>query len=142
MKKVFMKTRFPGIPLHSLYNDVIENPPTNYEIIVEKIKNVNKLTYVANKSQNIISKSFVHYFGGLPYVYSQTRQKLEKYQKYDLIFASQHIINAKQPWVVDFEFANALSGYCNMTLCKNLILKRLGSKHCKFILPFRFRRFE
>jgi glycosyltransferase involved in cell wall biosynthesis len=136
MKKVFIKTRFPGIPLHSLYNDIINMPPTNYEIIVENNKNINKLTYVANKSQNIISKSFVHYFGGFPYVYSQTRQKLNEYEKYDLIFASQHIINAKQPWVVDFEFANALSGYSDMRFCKNLILKKLSSKQCKFILPF------
>lgn len=136
MKKVFLKTRFTGIPLHSLYNDIIVNPPKNYEITTSKLDNINKLTYVANKSQNFISKSIVYYFGGLPYVFAQTRQKLKRYEKYDLIFASQHVINADQPWIVDFEFANALSGYSDITFCKQLILKRLKSKNCKFVLPF------
>ena len=35
MKTVFLKPRFKGLTIHSLNNELIENPPQNYKIITE-----------------------------------------------------------------------------------------------------------
>jgi len=118
MKTVFVKPRFRKIPLHNLYHDLAKNPPENYKVVIPKASKPSQIMHAADKSQNSISKTIYHYFGGLPYILTQTLMPLKGYEKYDLIFASQHVINCEQPWIADFEFANALSAYSDITLCK------------------------
>jgi len=136
LKTVFLKPRFEGIPLHSLYDVLIQNPPQNYKIIIPNFTKPRKLTHFASKSNNLVHRMLVHYLGGLPYVLTQSMRSLKEYDKFDLIYASQHVLTTEKPWVVDFEFANALAAYSDLTLCKNIISKKLKSKSCKGVLPF------
>ncbi len=136
MKTIFLKTRFKGIPLHSLYNDIIRNPPEQYSVTTYENSTVNPFAHSARKSRNKILKALFYNFGGVPYILAQTIKPIKGFEEYDLIFASQHVINSNQPWIVDFEFANALSGYASISWGKKIISKKLEAKSCKFILPF------
>jgi len=55
---------------------------------------------------------------------------------FDLVFAMQQLIFDDVPWVVDFEFVNALVGYGNIRTCKKEVEKTLRSQFCKKILPW------
>jgi len=128
MKTVFVKPRFRKIPLHNLYHDLAKNPPKNYKVVIPKASKPSQIMHAADKSQNSISKTIYHYFAGIPYILTQTLMPLKGYEKYDLIFASQHVINCEQHWIADFEFANALSAYSDITLCKPIIKKTIQIK--------------
>jgi len=136
MKTVFVKPRFRRVPLHNLYNYLTKNPLENYKVVIPQVSKPSQIIHAADKSQNSISKALYHYFVGLPYILTQTMLPLKGYEKYDLIFASQHVINCKQPWIADFEFANALAAYSDISLCTPIIKKLFKSKSCKAILPF------
>jgi len=136
MKTVLLKPRFRWTKLHSLYDDLIKEPPENYKIEKLPTKKSNLKKIGINKSSNYFQKKLFHYFGAIPFTISKTIESSVKYQNYDLIFAAQHIIKTEQPWIVDFEFANALAGYLDLSLCKNIISKRLKSPSCKAILPW------
>ena len=136
MKTVFLKPRFKGLRLHSLYEELVKHPPDDYSIIVSKNYQKSPYTKVTSKHHNYLYKQLIYNFGSLPYIISQLRESSIPYENYDLIFASQHVLNSKKPWLTDLEFSNALTGYCNLTLCKNVISKKLNSKSCKAILPW------
>jgi len=137
MKKVFLKPRFNWTVLHSLYNDLIQNPPENYKIETLNGKQGHSLTTLgSSKTQNYYYKTLFYHLGGLPFTFVKTFEHSVKFDNYDLIYASQHVIKTEQPWIVDLEFANSLSGYLDLSLCKKIISKRLKSKSCKAILPW------
>ena len=54
----------------------------------------------------------------------------------DLVYSSQQLLSAKLPWVVDFEYANALVDYGDIRLARRFVQNRLTSKYCKKILPW------
>jgi len=137
MKKVFLKPRFNWTVLHSLYNDLIQNPPENYKIETLNGKQGHSLTTLgSSKARNYFYKTLFYHLGGLPFTFAKTFEHSVKFDNYDLIYASQHVIKTEQPWIVDLEYANGLSGYLDLLLCKKIISKRLKSKSCKAILPW------
>jgi len=136
MKNVLLKTRFRWSELHSLYQDLIKNPPENYRVEKLSTQTSNLKKILPKKSSNYFFKKLFHHLGPIPFTMSLALESPVKYENYDLIFATQHIIKTEQPWIVDFEYANALASYFDMSLCKNIISKRLKSQSCKAILPW------
>jgi glycosyltransferase involved in cell wall biosynthesis len=122
--------------LHGLYNEMIKNSPTDYKIRVPQDIEKSPLTKITFQVDNNLYKRFLYQFGAIPYLSAQLIGKTMDYDNCDLIFAAQHIIKTKKSWIVDLEFINALAGYCNIYLVKNLISKKLKTKECKFILPW------
>ena len=124
------------MPLHSLYNELIKNPPDDYKIITVNSIQKHPLTKTASKYHNYYYKQLLYHIGSLPYILSQLAESSAKYENCDIIFASQHVITTEKPWVVDLEYSNALAGYFDLSLCKNIISRKLKSKSCKAILPW------
>ena len=135
LKNVVLKTRFKGGILHGLYNEVINSPPADYKIIIPHEIEKSILGNITFQVNSNFYKKILYQFGALPYLNTQLRKKID-YDNCDLIFSAQHIIKTKKPWIVDLEFVNALAGYCNIYLVKNLISKTLRTKECKYILPW------
>jgi len=137
VKKILLKSRFDGLTLHSLYDEIIQNPPNGYLIEKEKklFKNSN-LHRFDNKNLHPLIRTFEYHVKPLPYIFKQKFQKFE-ITDFDLIFASQHLVfNSELPWITDLEFANALVAYGSFKFVKNIVKKTLSSKKCKFILPW------
>jgi len=136
MKNVLLKPRFRWTHLHSFYSELIKYPPENYKIEMPTVINKPNITkFRSSKYRNHFYKEIFYNLWGIPYSFSKYIESSIKYDNYDLIFASQHIIKTEQPWVVDLEFSNALAGYIDLSFCKNVISKRLHSNQCKAILP-------
>ena len=136
VKNIVLKTRFRGAPLHALYNELMQSPPENYKFIKTEISEKSPLIKITFQYDNNIYKRVLYHFGSLPYFLVQLSGSNIKYQNCDLIFAAQHLIKTEQPWVVDLEFANALTAYCSLDLSKNVISKKLKSRECKAVLPW------
>ena len=136
MKNVVLKTRFKGVLLHRLYNEMFNNPPIGYKFIVPQNIKKSPLTKVTFQINNNFYKKALYQFGALPYLSMQLKGKKTDYDKCDLIFSAQHLIKTKKPWIVDLEFVNALAGYCNIYWVKKLISKTLRTNECKYILPW------
>ena len=136
MKKVFLKPRFKGMRLHSLYNYLISNPPSDYEIVSLPVTNNHSFTRLTSKHRNYFYKQCMYYFGSFPYILKQILESTKDIQSYDLIYSSQHVLSTEKNWIVDLEYANALSGYLDLKLSKNIISKKLSSKNCKYIMPW------
>lgn len=135
-KNILLKPRFEGWSVHSLYNEIIENPPKGYTIEFKKPNIQSKIYNIDNKSTNPLLKEIIYHLKPIPYIVSQKLQK-KYYSNYDLIYASQHIVfNNDSPWISDFEFVNAYAGFGNINLIQNTIRKQFESKNCKFILPW------
>jgi len=124
------------MPLHALYLELIKNPPPGFEFYTENITNQNQLTKVGGKYHNYFYKQILYRFGALPYLIAQSRNISVNSQHCDLIYASQHLLASKKPWIVDLEYVNALMGYCDISMTKNIISKKLSSYSCKAILPW------
>src|SRR4029077_17732915 len=122
--------------LHGLYNEMIKNPPSSYKIATPGDIEKSPLTKVTFQTDSNLYKRFLYQFGTFPYLYTQLAGKKIDYDNCDLIFAAQHLVKTERPWVVDLEFVNALAGYCNIYLAKNIISKKLRSSECKAILPW------
>jgi len=135
-KRVFLKPRFEGWSVHSLYNEIIENPPEGYTIEYKKPDVQSKIYNIDNKSTNPLLKEMIYHLKPIPYLLTQRFQK-KYYTDYDLIYASQHVIfNSDLPWISDFEFVNAFAGFGNISLIQNSVKKQFESKNCKFVLPW------
>jgi glycosyltransferase involved in cell wall biosynthesis len=136
MKKILLKSKFQGLPIHRLYNELVKNPPNDYKIIKTKEYKEHPLTKSISKHHNNFYKEFMYHTGGLPYTITQMLKTKSDYSDVDLVYAVQHIMNTKKPWITDLEFSDALAGYCSLTFCKNIITKQLMAKSCKAILPW------
>jgi glycosyltransferase involved in cell wall biosynthesis len=151
MKRVLLKGRSQGGLSHSLYRELLINPPEGYRIFARKAEFTGRqqLGYGLNKRQQLIynfdkkiSYSYVrdawHRAKTLIYMGIKKTQspRLSLDSNPDLVYASQQLIFAKLPWVVDFEYANALVDYGDIRLTRRFVQKQLGSKYCKKILPW------
>jgi len=116
-------------------DELITNPPQNYKIITEQTSQKVSLNKLRASYENYFFKKILHYTGGLPYVIAQSVLPVKGYDKYDLIYASQHVITTEKPWVVDCEYFDALASYFDLTFCKKIIEKKLKTQSCKAILP-------
>jgi len=135
MKKVLLKPRFSGMSLHSLYQNILENPPNGYTVEYNETNSKNFVYSIDNKSTNPIIRKLIYNLKPIPYIFAQKQQKNNL--NYDLIYASQHLLyNYENPWITDCEFVNAFAAFGNISLVKGSIRKRLEAKSCKFILPW------
>ncbi len=115
---------------------MIKNPPPGYKITTPGDMEKSQLAKITFQVDSNLYKRFLYQFGAFPYLTTQLAGEKVDYKNCDLIFAAQHLIKTEKPWVVDLEFVNALAGYCNINLVKNLISKKLRSRECKAILPW------
>ena len=137
MKKILLKSRFRGWPLHSLYQEMVKKSPEGFliEILKENHSQDKGLT-IDSKSANPFIRQLMYHIKPIPYMLAQRIEK-KYFQGYDLVYASQHIIfNSEVPWITDLEFANAFAGYGSLNFVKNIIQKQLELDQCKFILPW------
>lgn len=136
-KNVFLKSRFRNWPLHTLYSELVSNPPSGFKIEYQKAEIKTPSIYnLDNKAINPRIKEIIFQCKSIPYILIQKLQQQQFYD-YDLVYASQHVLfNSNSKWITDLEFANALTGYGNIRLVKNIIKKQLESKNCKAILPW------
>lgn len=135
-KNVLLKPRFNGWSVHSLYFEIIDNPPSGFTIHYEKPKEKSHLYFVDKKSANPIIKELVYHIKPIPYIVAQRFQKFD-YTGYDMVYASQHVLfNSELPWITDLEFANAFAAFGNLSIIKNTIKKQFETKNCKFIIPW------
>jgi len=79
-----------------------------------------------------------HELKTLQYIGIRKLQNLKTSQKLkaDLVYASQQLLFADFPWIVDFEYANALINYGDIKLAKRFVKKALSSRYCMRILPW------
>lgn len=137
VKRVFLKYRFRGWYFHSLYSEIIDHPPQGFRVEYEKLGPQNKTFHLLDsKAAHPLIKEILFHLKPIPYIIAQ---RLSKYDPtdYDLVYAAQHVLfNSHVPWVTDFEFANALAAYGNISLVKNVIQKSLEHSQCKFLLPW------
>lgn len=136
-KKILLKPRFHGWNIHSLYSELVNNPPHGYTIEYEDENELMPQVYqLDNKNTNPTLKELIYYFKPIPYIIAQYLQS-SSFPGYDLVYASQHVLfKSDLPWITDLEFANALVAYGNLGLVKNTIQKALESEKCKFVLPW------
>ncbi len=134
--KILLKPRFNGWSVHSLYSDVIENPPNGFKIYYQKPNEKSQLYSIDNKAANPVIKQLVYHLKPIPYIIAQRFQKFD-HSNCDLIYASQHVLfNEKLPWITDLEFANAFAAFGNLSIIKNIVKKQFETNNCKFIIPW------
>ena len=139
MKNIYFKNRFNGGSFHSLYRELIRYPPQGYQVLTSKIGDTKKHQLVYSIDKKLLSalwtKDLWYEAKTLLYMAIQRTNGGFCFDS-DIVFASQQLMFGEVPWVVDFEFANALVGYGDIRLLRRLVRKALGSRHCKKILPW------
>jgi glycosyltransferase involved in cell wall biosynthesis len=137
---VYLKSRFQGGPYHSLYRELIKYPPDGYRVLARKPEATKRYQLVYGLDKKLLGLLFVkdmwYEAKTLLYMGIQRASKIERVP--DLVFASQQLLFANLPWVVDFEFANALVGYGDIRLCRGSIRRALASRYCRKILPWSY----
>jgi glycosyltransferase involved in cell wall biosynthesis len=150
MKNVFLKGRSEGGLPHSLYSGLVRFPPDGYSFFMENAEGTAKqlvrspsggrrLFYDLNrKLQGISSGSLGREARTLFYMGLKRtqRSRLPSGRDIDLVYSSQQLMFTKTPWVVDFEYANALVDYGDIRLCRRFTQRALGSSCCKKIMPW------
>jgi glycosyltransferase involved in cell wall biosynthesis len=138
MKNVYLKSRFQDGPHHSLYRELVKYPPEGYQILSESFEPTKKQQMVYNLDKRLLSTPYLkdvwHETKTLLYMGIQRGSKFEC--DADIVLASQQLLFTNLPWVVYFEFANALVAYGDIRLCRSLAQKALASRCCKKILPW------
>lgn len=124
---------------HSLYDNLINSPPSGYEFVFDGtklnrfIKQASNISFVPKLLMNSINRV-------VPV--SILKPYLEKNSPppdgASLIYSSGHVIFKNFSWVVDLEFVTHLSGY-NLNHLKHYyksIKSALESENCKKIMPW------
>jgi glycosyltransferase involved in cell wall biosynthesis len=142
MKKIYLDV--PG-KTHSLYTNLINNPPEGYEFISDATV-WGKLFEAAHRTN---SDSFFALYRtldiiipvGLTKAYIERFKKIPKYT--DLTYSASHLVFRKEPWVVDLEFVTQLTGaqltrhsIKHFKKHKTTIEKILRTEYCKKIIPW------
>jgi glycosyltransferase involved in cell wall biosynthesis len=151
MKTVFLRGRSPDGSFHSIYRELIRYPPCGYQILagetepqtqqksLASLDRRRQLLYKLNwKIDSSHIRDIWHRARTLSYMCVKKTQSSRALIESgaDLVFSSQQLTFAKLPWVVDFEYANALADYGDIRLVRRFIQKQLSSKYCKKILPW------
>ena len=150
MKSVFLKGRSQGGTPHSLYEELLRSPPEGYCIFAEKNGNTPQPRRVVYTKRQTLFDGLSRRLQNSPlargvwregktllYVGIKKSQSLTPSDpKSDLVYASQQFVSGETPWIVDFEYANALVDYGDIRLCRGYIKKALASKSCKKIIPW------
>jgi len=113
-------------PAHSVYRDLMSNPPLEYVN-----RDFPKISQKAQKSLSFLSKLLN--LIKLPNLW-QVKESC------DLVHSAGYLITNHKPWVIDMEMNAALTGFnanrLYSPLCKSIIKRYLTSKYCKKILPW------
>jgi glycosyltransferase involved in cell wall biosynthesis len=151
MKSVFLKGRSQGGLPHSLYEELLRNPPDGYRVFAEKggsIAEPRKVVYTKRQTQfdkvdrrlqgSSLARDAWREARTLLYVGIKTAQFLRQANEpnSDLIYASQQFVSGDRPWIVDFEFADALVDYGDIRMSRRFVKNALASKFCKKIIPW------
>jgi glycosyltransferase involved in cell wall biosynthesis len=150
MKNVFLKGRSEGGIPHSLYRGLLRFPPDGYSVFTRNTKNIGKQQTPSLTKRKQLFYDLNRKLQGTPYdrlwyeartlfymgLKKTQRSRLPSGLDIDLVFSSQQLMFTKIPWVVDFEYANALVDYGDIRLCRRFIQKALGSSFCKKIMPW------
>jgi glycosyltransferase involved in cell wall biosynthesis len=125
--------------IHSLYNEMILNPPKGYTFIKDAYKSDILLKRFINNS--LIYNFQEEYLNNLFPVnlYKAYLEKTKKIPKdIELSFSPGHLIFRNEPWVVDLEYVTQLSGY-NIHFFKkyqDIIVGKLASYNCRKIICY------
>ena len=128
-KKIYFE---PAGRIHSSQWNLINYPPEGYEFIVDKSKSILLNDFFLFKTRrlwewltplNLTKARFQGYFEKIP-------------EDIDLIYAYNHPVFRKKPWVVSVEWAHVLIGrdIRHFKRFKHIIEKLLASDYCKGIL--------
>jgi len=134
MKKVYLDI---AGRMHSLYRELLENPPDGYEFVTS--------TTLWDRSSRAAAKTDFSYLFQKNFLrkvvpVSLIKAYLERWKRIpqgtNLTYSAGHLVFRKEPWVVDFEFVTQLAGYNlrHFKRYKKLIEKVLASEHCKRIM--------
>lgn len=142
MKRVYLRGRGGGGPSHSLYRELTKSPPDGYQFVTGNPEPVDRQRLVFNLNKRLESIPYARDVWReartLQYMALRSAQSMGTKSKVssDLVYASQQLIFDKMPWVVDFEYANALVDYGDIRLCRRFVHKALTSKYCRKIMPW------
>jgi glycosyltransferase involved in cell wall biosynthesis len=150
MKHIFLKGRSEGGLPHSLYRRLVRFPPDGYSFVIENSEDSGKqpkpsaagrrqLFYDMNRRiQGVFPDSLGRETRTLFYMGLKRaqRSRLPPGRNIDLVYSSQQLMFSEMPWVVDFEYANALVDYGDIRLCPRFIQNALRSSYCKKIIPW------
>ena len=136
MRNVFLGGRLGNPPTHSLYQEILRYPPEGFKYVTSGYPSGSPTLF--NLDQKVVSS---HLLAPLWYevkglVYSAAEWTTRSKKSGELIFATQQLVFSGQPWITDFEFANALVGYGDIRPCRRFVRNALASKHCKKIMPW------
>lgn len=142
MKKIYLDV--PG-KMHSLYNELINNPPEGYEVISDAMV-WDKLFEAVHRTN---SDSFFALYRTLGIIIPVgfTKAYIERFKKIpkdtDLTYSASHLVFRKEPWVVDLEFVTTFTGSMltrhgikHFKKYKTTIEKILRTEYCKKIIPW------
>ena len=132
-KKIYLEA---ARKLHSLHQGLIDYPPSGYEFVatrsrqVKIFKVISKVSYsypVALQVDKVIPLN-------LALSYLEMLRKVPR--DVDLVYSCEHLFFKKMPWVVELEYVNPLIGYSvkHFMKYKGLIQKTLASEYCRKIL--------
>ena len=130
MKRVYYE---PAGRIHSSQWELINNPPEGYEFVTKKASGIVGNDFIFDK----LRLQYLDRMMPLNYV----KAKLDSKQgilKHDLIFAYNHLVFRKIPWVVLVEWANILIGRDLKFMPKYVhkVEEILSSDYCKGIITW------
>lgn len=122
---------------HTIWQEIVANPPKGYEFIMpektqtnENIKNLGK-----SKIVKFFYRNFFHHFVNPLEIIEKS---IHVPENIDLIYSPERLVTRPVPWVCDVEVALSFAGHNNSLLQKNRkkIEMILSSEYCKKIMPF------
>jgi glycosyltransferase involved in cell wall biosynthesis len=133
MKKVYIE---PAWKMHSYYKALADSPPPEYEFVTAE-SSLEKVTKAVSKI-DFANPLFL----GVDYILplNLIKSNLTRFQRipvaHDLIYAYDHLVLRKEPWVVDIEYVTFFVSYepWHFQHFKGIIQKVLSSEYCKKII--------
>lgn len=142
MNKVYLRGRSGAGPVHSIYKELTKFPPDGYQFVTGGLESAGKQLLVFDLNKKLESVPYVRevwrevktlQYAGIRHVQGL---RAEARTDFGLVYASQQLVFDRTPWVVDFEYANALVNYGDIRLCRRFVRKALSSTSCRRILPW------
>lgn len=136
MKQIAFYSYVPK--LHSLYKELINQPPKGYTYLVNKSQIEGRFNKVLS---NKTLKDFI-LFGVNRYVDTSEIKahiwRFKKFPQHDLLYSTGFLSYRKEPWVVDMEFPSGLTSYNLKRYIRrrDAIARLLSKPYCKRIIPW------
>jgi hypothetical protein len=136
LRNVYMKGRLGSPQIHSLYREILQHPPEGFQYITRAPSRKRPLLHRVD--QRILSARVVKdiWYESKGMLYTFLEHLTKSSEPGELVFASQQLSFSSQPWVADFEFANALIGYGDIRPCEWILRRAASSDYCKKLMPW------